>query len=79
MCALPSPVTEAVYGLESLGSFIRTLELWSEFHHTGYVSRQTMLSEIYLPKYKSLVSNVGSKTYRFTDLTNDPDNFIYFF
>lgn len=52
MCALPSPVTEAVYGLESLGSFIRTLELWSEFHHTGYVSRQTMLSEIYLPKYK---------------------------
>lgn len=48
MCVLPLPVTEAVYGLESSNSLIRTFEFWSEFYHTGSMSRYTMLYEVYL-------------------------------
>lgn len=48
MCVLPSPVTEAVYSLESLRSLVRTFEFGSEFHHTGYMSRYSMLYEVKL-------------------------------
>lgn len=75
MCMLPSAVTEAVYRLESSGSLIRTFEFWCEFHHKSYVSRHSMLCEVYLQNLIHLFQMVALRHTDLQILLNNPSNF----